>query len=55
VTIFRELRARGFCARDARRVAGNASRWWHNSGMLLINIALPITLFDKLGLPRLAT
>jgi group II intron reverse transcriptase/maturase len=55
VTIFRELRARGLSPRDARRVAGNASRWWHNSGMLLINVALPTTLFDKLGLPRLAT
>lgn len=55
VTIFRELRARGLSPRDARRVAGNASRWWHNSGMLLLNTALPITLFDKLGLPRLAT
>ncbi len=54
VTIFRELRARGLSPRDARRVAGNASRWWHNSGMRLINIALPTTLFDKLGLPRLA-
>lgn len=55
VTIFRELRARGLSPRDARQVAGNASRWWHNSGMRLISIALPITLFDKLGLPRLAT
>ena len=55
VTIFRELRARGLSPRDARRVAGNASRWWHNSGMRLISIALPTTLFDKLGLPRLAT
>ena len=55
VTIFRELRARGLCARDARRVAGNASRWWHNSGMRLIGVALPNKLFDELGLPRLAT
>jgi len=55
VTIFRELRIRGLSPRDARRVAGNASRWWHNSGMLLINVALPNTLFDELGLPRLAT
>jgi len=55
VTIFRELRARGLSPRDARCVAGNASRWWHNSGMRLISIALPPTLFDKLGLPRLAT
>ncbi|WP_434042990.1 MULTISPECIES: group II intron reverse transcriptase/maturase [Sorangium] len=54
VNIFRELRARGLSPRDARRVAGNASRWWHNSGMRLINIALPPSFFDKLGLPRLA-
>jgi hypothetical protein len=49
-TIFRELRARGMSPRDARRVAGNASRWWHSSRML-INIALPTKLFDQLGLP----
>jgi group II intron reverse transcriptase/maturase len=54
VTIFRELRARGLCPREARRVAGNASRWWHNSGMRLIGLALPNKLFDELGLPRLA-
>ena len=52
-TIFRELRARGMSPRDARRVAGNASRWWHSSRML-INVALPNKLFDQLGLPRLA-
>ena len=55
VTIFRELRKRGLCPRDARHVAGNASRWWHNSGMRLIGVALPNKLFDELGLPRLAT
>lgn len=52
-TIFRELRARGMSPRDARRVAGNASSWWHNSKML-INVALPNRFFDGLGLPRLA-
>jgi len=55
VTIFRELRKRGLSPRDARRVAGNASRWWHNSGMRLIGVALPNKLFDELGLPRLTT
>jgi hypothetical protein len=55
VTIFRELRKRGLSPRDARRVAGNTSRWWHNSGMRLIGVALPNKLFDGLGLPRLAT
>ncbi len=54
VTIFRELRARGLSPTDARCVAGNAYRWWHNSGMVLIGRALPNKLFDKLGLPRLA-
>jgi hypothetical protein len=39
--------------RDARRVAGNASRWWHNSRML-IDIGLPNKPFDILGLLRLA-
>ena len=53
-TIARKALDVGLSPCDARRVAGNASRWWHNSGMLLINIALPTTLFDKLGLPRLA-
>lgn len=55
VTIFRELRKRGLSPRDARQVAGNSSRWWHNSGMRLIGVALPNKLFDELGLPRLAT
>lgn len=53
-TIFRELYARGMSPRDARRVAGSASRYWHNSRML-INFAMPNKLFDELGLPRLAT
>ena len=52
-TIFRELRARGTSPRDARRIAGNARRWWHNS-KVLANFALPNKLFDRLGLPRLA-
>jgi group II intron reverse transcriptase/maturase len=53
-TIFRELRARGMSPSAARRVAGNAQRWWYNS-KLLVHIALPNTFFDRLGLPRLST
>ncbi len=53
-TIFRELRTRGMSPRDARRVAGNAGRWWRSSSGL-VNIALPNKLFDGLGLPRLET
>jgi RNA-directed DNA polymerase len=52
-TIFRELRARGLSEQAAAKVAGNARSWWRNSGMA-INIALPRSHFDRLGLPRLA-
>jgi group II intron reverse transcriptase/maturase len=52
-TIFRELRARGLSVHAAAKVATNARRWWRNSAMA-INIALPNSLFDELGVPRLA-
>jgi group II intron reverse transcriptase/maturase len=53
-TIYRELRARGMGEDAARRVAANGRRWWRNSAMA-IHLALPNALFDKLGVPRLAT
>ncbi len=53
-TIFRELRARGLSVLTAARVAANGKRWWHNSAMA-IHFALPNSLFDELGVPRLAT
>jgi hypothetical protein len=53
-TIFRELRARGLSAQAAAKVAGNARSWWRSSGMT-INIALPRSHYEGLGLPRLAT
>jgi group II intron reverse transcriptase/maturase len=53
-TIFRELRTRGLSEDKAAQVAGNARRWWRNSG-IAIHIALPASHFDNLGLPRLAT
>ncbi len=53
-TIYRELIARGLSDLDARRVAANGRRWWRNSAMA-IHLALPNALFDKLGVPRLAT
>ena len=52
-TIYRELQARGMSSHAAARVARNGRRWWRNSAMA-IHIALPNTLFDELGLPRLA-
>jgi hypothetical protein len=53
-TIFRELRARGLPSATAAKVASNGRRWWRNSAML-INIAFPMSYFDHLGIPRLAS
>ena len=53
-TVFRELRARGMSLHGAAQVASATRRWWWNSAQA-INIALPNTLFDELGLPRLAS
>lgn len=53
-TIFRELTARGMPREKAAIVARNGRRWWRNSGMA-IHIALPNSLFDQLGVPRLGT
>ena len=51
--VFRELHARGLSADTAAKVAVNARRWWVNSGMA-INIALPGSIYDRMGVPRLA-
>jgi group II intron reverse transcriptase/maturase len=52
-TIFRELRRRGLSRTTAAKVAAYGRCWWRNSAMA-IHIALPNSLFDELGLPRLA-
>jgi len=52
-TVYRELRARGLSEAKAAKVAGNTKSWWRNSG-LDIGIALPVSHFDNLGVPRLA-
>ena len=52
--VYRELIARGMTSDAAARVAGNSRRWWHNSAMAL-HIALPNTLFSKLGVPKLTS
>ena len=51
-TIYRELRSRGMSHASAAQVAANGRRWWHNSAMVM-NVALPMTYFDQLQLPRL--
>ena len=50
-TMFRELRALGAGTALAARIAGNATRWWHNS-RLGLNRVLPVAYFDRLGVPR---
>jgi group II intron reverse transcriptase/maturase len=52
-TVYRELVARGMSSAKAAQIAANARRWWKNSAMA-VNIALPNSLFDGLGVPRLA-
>ena len=47
------LRRLGASPSDARAVASNSRCWWHNS-RLYLNRALPISYFDRLGVPRLA-
>ena len=50
-TIYRELQALGASVKVARQVAGNASRWWRNSGRALKSV-LTSAYFDRLGVPR---
>lgn len=52
-TIYRELKALGADDDVARRVALYGRRWWRNSAMLL-NSALPVAYFDRMGVPRLS-
>ncbi|MDR6924624.1 group II intron reverse transcriptase/maturase [Pseudomonas sp. BE134] len=52
-TTYRELRALGASNQVAQKVAGNTSRWWHNS-RLALNRVLTIAWFDRLGLVRLS-
>ena len=51
-TIYLKLKALGLSTEKAKKVAGSAGRWWKASGMY-INIAMPNSYFEKLGLFRL--
>jgi len=51
-TVYRELRRFGASSSLAAQVAGTCRRWWHCSAHLL-NAALTIDYFDRLGVPRL--
>jgi group II intron reverse transcriptase/maturase len=52
-TIYREMKRLGATENAAREVAANSRRWWKNSGMLL-HVALPMSYYDRAGVPRLA-
>jgi len=52
-TVYRELLSRGMSRDVAAIAAANARRWWRNSATM-INIALPNSYFESLGVPRLA-
>lgn len=52
-TIYRELRARGLPQHAAASVAACGQCWWSMGGTSALNVVLPVTYFDALGVPRL--
>ena len=52
-TTFRALRALGVSHDDAARIAACDGRWWYTRGKLM-NRALTVAYFDRLGVPRLS-
>jgi RNA-directed DNA polymerase len=53
-TAYRALRARGLSDTDARQGAAHVRRWWAAAAHPAFTIALPISYFDRLGVPHLA-
>jgi group II intron reverse transcriptase/maturase len=53
-TAYRELRVRGVPFRVARAAAAYATCWWAMAAHGALHTALPISYFDRLGVPRLA-
>ena len=53
-TVYRELRARNVPDRVALAAAAHARRWWAIASHGALMTALPISYFDRLGVPRLA-
>ena len=54
-TTFRELRARGLPEWLVRGGAGHGRRWWWASALGAMHHALPVSYFERLGVPRLAS
>ena len=53
-TVYRELRARGIPERDSRGAAAHTRRWWRTASHVALQIALPTSYYDRMGVPRLA-
>jgi group II intron reverse transcriptase/maturase len=53
-TVFRELRARGVSQHAAAMAALFARHWWKVAGHKALQIALPMSYYDRMGVPRLA-
>ena len=53
-TVYRELRARNVPDRVACAAAAHATCWWALAAHGALQTALPISHFDRLGVPRLA-
>jgi group II intron reverse transcriptase/maturase len=53
-TVYRELRVRNVPERITRAAAAHARRWWATSAHGALQTALPLSYFDRLGVPRLA-
>ena len=53
-TTFRELRARGVSQLVSAMAARYAKHLWHVAAHKAMQIALPISYYDKMGIPRLA-
>ena len=54
VTVFRELRARGISKHVAALAARFSRSWWRVAAHKALQIAFPISFYDRKGLPRLA-
>jgi len=53
-TAYRELLARGVPEPAVRRACTHVYRWWLTSKHVALNMALPNSYYDRLGVPRLA-
>ena len=53
-TVYRELGARGVPARVSRVAAAQARRWWRIAAHRALHTALPMSYYDRMGVPRLA-